>query len=124
MPGSETVLLVDDETLILDVGVQLLKKMGYRVLTANHGDQAIEIYRQNKESIAIVILDLVMPQINGGEIYDRLKTIDSNVKVLLSSGYSMDGQAAEILKRGCDGFIQKPFKLHDLSNKLREIIKK
>jgi PAS domain S-box-containing protein len=122
LTGSETVLLVDDETLILDVGVQLLKKMGYRVLTASHGDQAIEIYRQNKESIAIVILDLVMPQINGGEIYDRLKAIDSNVKVLLSSGYSVDGQATEILNRGCNGFIQKPYRLDALSKKIRAIL--
>jgi CheY-like chemotaxis protein len=65
---------------------------------------------------------MVMPRMGGGEAYASLKEIDSNVKVLLSSGYSMDGQAAEILKRGCDGFIQKPFKLNDLSNKLREII--
>jgi PAS domain S-box-containing protein len=122
LTGSETVLLVDDEELILDVGVQMLKKMGYRVLTASHGDQAIEIYRRNKEPIAIVILDLVMPQISGGEIYDRLKAIDSNVKVLLSSGYSVDGQATEILNRGCDGFIQKPFRLDELSKKIRTIL--
>jgi PAS domain S-box-containing protein len=122
LTGSETVLLVDDEELILDVGVQMLKKMGYRVLTASHGDQAIEIYRRNKEPIAIVILDLVMPQISGGEIYDRLKAIDSNVKVLLSSGYSVNGQATEILNRGCDGFIQKPFRLDELSKKIRTIL--
>ena len=122
LTGSETVLLVDDEELILDVGVQMLKKMGYRVLTATHGDQAIEIYSRNKEPIAIVILDLVMPQISGGEIYDRLKAIDSNVKVLLSSGYSVDGQATEILNRGCDGFIQKPFRLDELSKKIRAIL--
>jgi two-component system cell cycle sensor histidine kinase/response regulator CckA len=122
LTGSETVLLVDDEEMILDVGVQLLKKMGYRVLTAAHGDQALEIYSRHKDSIAIVVLDLVMPQISGGEIYDRLKAIDSNVKVLLSSGYSVDGQAAEILNRGCDGFIQKPFRLDELSKKIRAIV--
>jgi CheY-like chemotaxis protein len=120
--GSETVLLVDDEELIIDVGVQLLQKMGYRVLTATHGDRAVEIYRRRKESIAVVILDLVMPQISGGEIYDRLKAIDPDVKVLLSSGYSVDGQAREILNRGCNGFIQKPFRLDELSKKIREIL--
>jgi len=122
LTGSETVLLVDDEELIIDVGVELLKKMGYRVLTATHGDRAIEVYRRNKDAIAIVILDLVMPQISGGEIFDRLKAIDSNVKVLLSSGYSVDGQATEILNRGCDGFIQKPFRLDQLSKKIRAIL--
>ena len=122
--GSETVLLVDDETMIIDVSVQMLKKMGYDVLTANNGREAIEIFKQNNDRVAIVILDLIMPGMGGGEVYERLKEIDSNVKVLLSSGYSIDGQAAEILNRGCDGFIQKPFKLNELSYKLRELISK
>ena len=117
--GSETVLLVDDEPIVLDVSVQMLKKIGYKVLFAHHGREAIEIFKQNNDKIAIVILDLIMPGINGGEVYERLKEIDSNVKVLLSNGYSIDGQAAEILNRGCDGFIQKPFKLNELSYKFR-----
>ena len=82
------------------------------------------MFKQNYDKVAIVILDLIMPGMGGGEVYERLKEIDSNVKVLLSSGYSVDGQAAEILNRGCDGFIQKPFKLNMLSYKLREIISK
>jgi CheY-like chemotaxis protein len=122
LTGSETVLLVDDEKLIIDVGGALLKKMGYRVLTAARGDKALEIYSRHKESISIVILDLVMPQTNGGEVYDSLKKIDPNVKVLLSSGYSVDGQATEILDRGCNGFIQKPFRMEELSKKIRAIL--
>ncbi|MGD9136703.1 MAG: response regulator, partial [Desulfobacterales bacterium] len=122
--GSETVLLVDDESMIIDVSVQMLKKMGYEVLTAHNGREAIDIFSQNNDKVTIVVLDLVMPGMNGGEVYERLKQIDNNVKVLLSSGYSIDGQAAEILNRGCDGFIQKPFKLNELSYKLREIISK
>ena len=122
--GSETVLLVDDEEIIIDVSVQMLKKMGYVVLTAHSGREAIEIFKQKNEEVAIVILDLIMPSMGGGEVYARLKDIDSNVKVLLSSGYSINGQAAEIINRGCDGFIQKPFKLNELSHKLREIISK
>jgi CheY-like chemotaxis protein len=110
--------------MIIDVSVQMLKKMGYDVLTANNGREAIEIFKQNNDRVAIVILDLIMPGMGGGEVYERLKEIDSNVKVLLSSGYSIDGQAAEILNRGCDGFIQKPFKLNELSYKLRELISK
>ena len=122
--GTETVLLVDDETMIIDISVQILKKMGYEVLTAHSGKEAIEIYNQNANKVAIVILDLIMPGMGGGEVYDRLKEIDSNVKVLLSSGYSINGQATEILNRGCDGFIQKPFKLNELSKKMRDIIAK
>jgi two-component system cell cycle sensor histidine kinase/response regulator CckA len=122
LKGSETVLLIDDEELILEVGGALLKKMGYRVLTAADGREGIEVYSQNREAVAIVILDLIMPDIGGGEVYERLKAVDSNVKVLLSSGYSINGQAAEILNRGCNGFIQKPFRPDELSKKLRAIL--
>ena len=122
LTGSGTILLVDDEEMIIDVGAQVLKKLGYEVWTARHGKQAVEVYQQNSQRIAIVILDLIMPEMGGGETYDRLKEIDPDVKVLLSSGYSLGGQATEILNRGCDGFIQKPFSLKDLSQKLRQII--
>ena len=122
--GTETILLVDDEEMIIDVGTQELKKMGYEVLTARHGKEAIEVYQQNCQKVAMVILDMIMPEIGGGETYDRLKEIDPQVKVLLSSGYSLDGQATEILQRGCDGFIQKPFSMKDLSRKIRQIITK
>ena len=122
LAGSGTILLVDDEEMIIDVASQVLKKLGYEILTARHGKEAIEIYRQNSQRIAIVILDLIMPEMGGGETYDRLKELDPDVKVLLSSGYSLDGQATEILNRGCDGFIQKPFSIKDLSQKLRQII--
>ena len=123
VPGTGTILLVDDEEIIIDVGTQLLKKLGYQVLTAHHGERAIEIYQQNRQKITAVILDLIMPGTGGGEVYDTLKEIDPKVKVLLSSGYSRDGQATDILNRGCDGFIQKPFNLQKLSEKLSKIIK-
>jgi PAS domain S-box-containing protein len=122
LTGTETVLLVDDEEMIVDVGVELLQKMGYEILTAQRGKDAIEKYRQHKDRVAIVILDLIMPGMSGGKVYDRLKEINPNVKVLLSSGYSLKGQAADILKRGCNGFIQKPFRANVLSNKIREIL--
>jgi CheY-like chemotaxis protein len=124
LTGSGTILLVDDEEMIIDVGVKILEKMGYEVLTARHGTEAIEVYQQNRQKVALVIIDLIMPRMGGGQVYDRLKEMDPDVKVLLSSGYSLDGEATEILKRGCDGFIQKPFHLKDLSEKLRQIINK
>ena len=124
LTGSGTILLVDDEEMIIEVGVQILKKLGYEVLTARHGKEAVEVYRQNRQKIAMVILDLIMPEMGGGETYDRLTEIDPHVKALLSSGYSLDGQATEILNRGCDGFIQKPFNLKELSEKLGQIISK
>jgi len=72
----------------------------------------------------MVILDMIMPEIGGGDTYDRLKEINPNIKALLSSGYSINGQATEILERGCNGFIQKPFNIGELSKKMREILDK
>jgi PAS domain S-box-containing protein len=122
LEGTETILLVDDEQMITDVGARLLKKMGYRVLTAESGKEALEIYEHHRDQIDIVILDMIMPIMGGGETYEKLKKVNPAVKVLLSSGYSMDGQAGEILKRGCKGFIQKPFRLKALSQKIRDVL--
>jgi len=122
--GDETVLLVDDEDMIIDVGEQLLEKMGYMVLIARSGKEATEIYEKNKDKIDMVILDMIMPDMSGGDTFDRLREIDPDIKVLLSSGYSINGHATEILARGCDGFIQKPFNMKGLSQKLRHILDK
>lgn len=122
LKGTETILLVDDEEKIIDVGERTLRKMGYQVLCARNGKEAIAHYEKNQSKIDIVVLDMIMPEMGGGETYDRLKAINPDVKVILSSGYSMNGQAAEILKRGCDGFIQKPFKMRELSQKIRETL--
>jgi CheY-like chemotaxis protein len=122
--GSEAILLVDDEAMILEVGKAILTQLGYTVITADSGQTALTIYAQNAPPIDLVILDMIMPQMGGSETFDRLLKLNPDVKVLLSSGYSMDGQAAAILNRGCSGFIQKPFTLNDLSRKLREILEK
>jgi len=120
--GTGTILLVDDEEVILELGQELLEAMGYRVLIAKDGKGAIEVYKRNRDDIDIVLLDMVMPNMGGGEAYDRMKEINPDIKVLLSSGYGINGQATEILERGCDGFIQKPFSVMDLSQKLRQIL--
>ncbi len=120
--GTETVLLVDDEEAVLEVGRELLEVMGYRVITAVDGREAVKAYEKNRHAIDIVLLDMVMPNMGGGDTYDRMKEINPAVKVLLSSGYSINGQATEILHRGCNGFIQKPFNMRQLSARLREIL--
>ncbi|UCG66550.1 MAG: PAS domain S-box protein [Deltaproteobacteria bacterium] len=122
--GSETVLLVDDEPMVLEVGINMLKKLGYTVLEAKGGREAVKVYKANKDKIDLVILDMIMPDREGGETYDQMKEIDPSVTVLLSSGYSIDGQATEILERGCNGFIQKPFTIKELSGRIREILEK
>lgn len=122
--GDETVLLVDDEEIVIDVGVQILEKLGYTVFEARSGREAVRVFNEKRDKIDMVILDVIMPDMGGSEAYEKMKEIDPEVKVLLSSGYSIDGQANEILKRGCDGFIQKPFNMKDLSKKIREVLKK
>ncbi|MCP3950831.1 MAG: response regulator, partial [Desulfobacterales bacterium] len=120
--GQGTVLLVDDEAVILEVGKEYLQVMGYTVHTARGGRDALAVFTAEYRRLDLVILDMIMPDIGGGEVYDRFKTIDRDVKVLLSSGYSLNGQASEILARGCNGFIQKPFGMRTLSLKIREIL--
>ena len=122
--GSETVLLVDDENTVTDVLEKALILMGYKVILARDGGKALEVYRKNQEAIAVVILDMIMPGISGGKTYDLLKEVNPGVKVILASGYSEDGEAAQIMSRGCDGFIQKPFGIKELSKKIREILDK
>jgi len=125
--GKETVLLIDDEDTIIDVGQEILKALGYTVLVARGGKEAIEIVSKAHElppAPDLVILDMIMPEIGGGETYDRLKEINPDIKVLLSSGFSINGEVTEILERGCNGFIQKPFNIRQLSQRIREILDK
>ncbi|MDL1967794.1 MAG: response regulator [Deltaproteobacteria bacterium] len=122
--GTGTVFFVDDEEIILDMERDLLEAKGCRVLTARDGQGAIELYKKNQDDIDIVILDMIMPNMSGGEVYDRMKEINPDIKVLLSSGYSIDGQATDILNRGCNGFIQKPFTISELSAAIRQILDK
>ncbi len=120
--GSENILLVDDEQMILDIGRAMLMELGYHPLLARSGQEALEIYRREKEKIDLVILDMIMPVMGGGDTFDRLKTVNPGVKVLLASGYSLSGEASQILNRGCNGFIQKPFNLEELSRKIRHVL--
>lgn len=120
--GPETVLLVDDESMIIEVGQEILRALGYEVLSARSGEEAVRIYREKKETIDVIVLDMIMPGMGGGETFDRLKEIDPGVKVLLSSGYSIEGMATDILERGCNQFIQKPFDIKELSQKLRDVL--
>jgi CheY-like chemotaxis protein len=120
--GRETVLLVDDDDSMLEVGGDLLKVMGYHVYTARDGAEALDIYNRSGEEIDLVLMDMIMPRMGGGEAFDRIKKMNPAVKVLLLSGYSIDGEAAKILERGCSGFIQKPFKMDELSKTIESIL--
>ena len=122
--GTGTILLIDDEKMILEVGLELLEELGYTVLSAMSGQEAIDVFQKDQDNIDLVIMDMIMPGMGGGETFDRLKEINPEVKVLLSSGYSINGQATKIIRRGCDGFIQKPFQTSTLISTLRGVLGK
>ena len=124
LKGTETILLVDDEEITIEVGKKLLEELGYRVLIAQSGKEAVEMYRTHTDEIDMVLLDMIMPGMSGGETFDKLQEMDPGVKVVLSSGYSINGDAQQVLDRGCMGFIQKPFNLMAISQKTREILDK
>ena len=120
--GTETILLVDDEKMVLEVSKAMLESLGYGVYAAGSGQEAIAVYLEKRNEIDLVILDMIMPGISGGETFDRLKEINPDIRVLLSSGYSIEGQARTIMDRGCNAFLQKPFQLEMLSRKVREVL--
>jgi two-component system cell cycle sensor histidine kinase/response regulator CckA len=118
---SQTVLLVDDEKIVAQVGAAMLERMGYEVLVAYDAEAALGVFEQNQDRVGIVLLDMIMPGMGGKEAFLKFKTIDPQVKILLCSGYSIHGEALQIMELGCDGFIQKPFSVNELSAKMHEI---
>jgi len=120
--GEETVLIVEDEDTIADVASEMLKNLGYTVLIARSGLEGLEIYEKQRKRIDLVILDLIMPGMSGSKTFDLLKEMNPKVKVLLSSGYSLSGEASDIMERGCAGFVQKPYDIYQLSKKVRDVL--
>ena len=120
--GTETILLVDDETIVLEVNREILEFLGYRVYLAGSGQEAVAVYMEKQNDIDLVLLDMVMPGLSGGETFDRLYEIDPDIRVLLSSGYSLSDETQQMLDRGCRGFLQKPFVIGDLSKIIRDIL--
>jgi len=118
---KDTILLVDDEPVVLDVGTLMLKKFGYKVLQATNGTEASQIFRDNIDDICLVILDMILPDENGLDTCKRLKQIKSDVKVLHTSGLGRT-ENGDGLGCNCDGFLQKPFRIEDLSNTLKDLL--
>jgi len=122
IPSKEVILLVDDEEMILDSGGKMLRILDYEVITAGDGETALEIYKDRREEIDMVIIDMIMPGMNGEEVYNKLKETDPDVKVLISSGYSVDGLPEGFGVQNREQFLQKPFDLKTLFKKTREIL--
>ncbi len=120
--GNERILIIDDDSAVLRVCRENLKRLGYDVVMAQSGEEGLQRYQKDLKRFDLVILDMIMPGMSGADTYRHIKAIDPHVKVLLATGYSEDGQAREILNAGCEGFIQKPFKLDQLSIIIREVL--
>lgn len=120
--GEETILVVDDEAYILDVGQLMLQGLGYSVITAGGGEAAVEIFAERKDQIDLVILDLVMPYMGGDVVYEKIKQIRPDVKVLFASGHYVDEQAQALMQSGASDFLQKPFNIRQLSARIRQIL--
>lgn len=122
--GTETILLIDDDEMIMLVNQDMIGSLGYKVLTAKNGKEALEIYKKNMAKIDMIMLDMIMPVMDGGETYTKLKEINPDIKVLFSSGYGINSKIIELLNRGCNSFIQKPFDMKTLSIKIRSVLDK
>ena len=120
--SQKTILWVDDEEIALEVWSQMLQKLGYTVLQARYGYEALEIFEKNMDRISLVILDMRMPGMDGCEVYDRLKEIKPETKIIIVSGYIDQYSIDKILKRNFNDYIEKPFKLKELSDKIEEVL--
>jgi len=120
--GTEKILIVDDEDIVLEVAGHMLRQLGYQVVEAQNGQEALEIYQREHDTIELVIFDMIMPEMSGHELFEKIHSTDPHMRTLLSSGYSLNDEARKILETGCDGFIQKPFDLRELSRKVRTLL--
>lgn len=122
MRGTENILLVDDEPNVLAVGKAILESLGYSVYAAKNGEEALALYKEKMSEIDLIVLDMIMPGFSGSKLFDCIRELNPSARVILSSGYSLNGQARQIMNRGCDGFIAKPFSITDISRKIREVL--
>jgi two-component system, cell cycle sensor histidine kinase and response regulator CckA len=120
--GTETVLLVEDEAAVLEVNKKMLQRLGYRVLAAASGEKAMELYKDNEDEIDIVVLDLIMPGMDGNVVFKRIREINPQEKILVASGYGMDNYADGSTNTVYTGMLQKPFSIKTLSRKMRGIL--
>jgi len=120
--GQETILLVEDEDLIRELGKRILEKAGYQVLTAVSGREALDIYNKNKGKVALVILDVIMPEMGGSQCLEELLKINPAVKVVVTTGYASDGPTTTALQAGAKAFTDKPYETRQLLQTVRDVL--
>jgi len=113
---------VDDEESLRGLGKKMLERFGYTVLLADRGESAIEIYREKRKAISLVILDLIMPGMGGTKCLEELHSLDSEVKVVIASGYSVNASTRETLDAVAKGFISKPYELRQMLKMVGEVL--
>jgi DNA-binding NtrC family response regulator len=118
------ILFVDDEELVRDLTAEILRQLGHELIVCSGGQEAVQWYRKEWQTIDLVILDMLMPDLNGREVFVALKEVNPQVKTLVSSGYSEEGEAQDLLREGVSGFLQKPFLLDELAEKIRQVMKR
>jgi DNA-binding NtrC family response regulator len=117
------ILIIDDDETVREIHSQMLDAKGYSVATCQDGEEGVNYYKQNYNSIDLVLLDMIMPNMGGYECFKKLKEINPNVKVIISSGYNDENEVKEMIEQGA-GYIQKPVKMDDLAKKVEEYINK
>ena len=119
---EKTILLIDDEEMVINISEMMLKRLGYRVLKAHSGYEGLQQFEENKSEIDLIISDLEMPKMNGKEVMDKIREINPQIKVMLSSGALTDADEKNVINKGFNGFIKKPYNLNTLYKKMAEII--
>jgi CheY-like chemotaxis protein len=121
--GSGCVLIVDDEPLVLRTGADILRSLGYRVLTAVNGRDALTVFTRHQEEIDLVLLDMIMPELNGEETFREMRKIHPDVRVLLCSGYLQEYTLPELLAMGILGLLQKPYRKIELAARIADALR-
>lgn len=120
--GTETILIIEDEIELQGLYKEILNHLGYKTIFAKNGFEALQVYAEKKRIIALVILDLIMPKMSGAAAFEGLKSANPDLKVIISSGYLEKEQAAEVLKKSTQGFVEKPFSIYDLAVEVRRVL--
>lgn len=120
--GCETILIVDDHETIWDFLIEALQRLGYSVLLAENGQDAVDIYRDNPGAIDLVLLDMIMPKVGGHQAFYQIKALDPDATVLLSSGFVSEEEVHDLLQQGACGFLPKPHRLGDVARAIREAL--
>ena len=120
--NGKTILLVEDEEQVYQVGMLMLERLGYSVLGAKSGTEAVDIFKSNLDIIDLVLLDLVMPDMGGEDAFGILKQLKPDINVLLSTGYNENEVVMKLINSGCKGYIQKPFTMDKLIEKLSTVL--